>query len=966
MTGLNKKVEKVIKTTTYLLIFFSLLAVIVTDVRANPVPTWLTEAALPVTRADATAVTYNNMLYVFGGYQTSDTGQTSTVYAYSPATNTWTQEASMNSATWGSAAAVYNGVAYVFGGIDGVKNTKVQAYNFAGNSWTTRNNLPSNLAGQGEMAVTAGSLIYVFGGWSGTSAYSYNPSTDTYTQLANIPYSTRWGTCAYVNVNGQDEIYLMGGWDNKTGSVNTTYFYTPTNNSWTYAGTTPYPAYGGLRDDPVINGLIYFGYGQDNGIYYNRLYSYNPNTATWSSALPNGTYPRDGVACGVISGKLYVVGGRNSSASSDIQGLNYNEQFNPANAMPVNISPGQVTMCLGQSQKFTSSVSGGTKPFSYQWYLNGGAVSGATSSTWTFTPNQAGDYSVYLSVTDSLNNDAQSNTVNNVLVYNQLSNSINPASVNYLKLGGSQQFTSVVMGGVQPYSYQWYLNGGAVSGATSSTWTFTPNQAGDYSVYLSVTDSLNNDAQSNTVNNVLVYNQLSNSINPASVNYLKLGGSQQFTSVVMGGVQPYSYQWYLNGGAVSGATSSTWTFTSSATGTYNIYLKASDGNGTLAQSDTTTINVPLPVSVTINSTQNKISLGQSQTLTSLVSGGVAPYLYQWVSNGTEVSGATSSTWTFTPAQAGSYSVYLSVTDSLNKNIQSNTINEYQLTFGQSGLDSSSSGTVVTVDGAAKSFGDLPFSEWVESGASVTYSYSSIVSSGISGEQFVFTNPSGSISPITVASPVTVIGSWKTQYQITFMQSGLDTSVKGTIVTVDGSAKAFADLPFSEWVDCGSSVTYNYSSTVASGISGEQFTLNPLGTLSSSSIIMSAPKTAVANYKTQYLIVVASAHGNLPASDWVDASGNFTVSVTSPADTVQDGHQWVCTGFSVDGGVDRTGTTYAVINVQTTHMVEFAWKEQFWVTFDQKGVSNSIPINARIGSVNCTLPFSGPGLTKVPP
>ena len=93
------------------------------------------------------------------------------------------------------------------------------------------------------------------------------------------------------------------------------YYYTPAYNNWTYAGTTPYPAYGGLRDDPVINGLIYFGYGQDNGVYYNSLYSYNPKSATWSSALPNGTYPRDGVACGVINYKLYVVGGRNSSAN---------------------------------------------------------------------------------------------------------------------------------------------------------------------------------------------------------------------------------------------------------------------------------------------------------------------------------------------------------------------------------------------------------------------------------------------------------------------------------------------------------------------------------------------------------------------------------------------------------------------------------------------------------------------------
>ena len=322
---------------------------------ASPAPaptlTWTTKAVLPVSRADPPAVTYNNLLYVFGGYQISYSGGTSQVYAYNPSTDSWTQKASMNVATWGSAAAVYNGVAYVFGGVDGANGTTVQAYNFASNSWTTKNALPANLAGQGEMAVTVGSSIYVFGGWNGTGAYSYNPSTDSYAQLANIPFITRWGTCAYVNVNGQDRIYIMGGFSYVTGDgVNTMYYYRPAYNDWTYAGTTPYPAYGTLRDDPVINGLIYYGYGQKSGVYFSNLYSYNPNTASWSSALPQGAYPRDGVACGVINGDLYVVGGRNSSPSGGVPGLNYNEQFDPENTLPVNISPTQVTMHLGQSQ----------------------------------------------------------------------------------------------------------------------------------------------------------------------------------------------------------------------------------------------------------------------------------------------------------------------------------------------------------------------------------------------------------------------------------------------------------------------------------------------------------------------------------------------------------------------------------------------------------------------------------------
>jgi len=77
--------------------------------------------------------------------------------------------------------------------------------------------------------------------------------------------------------------------------------------------------------------------------------------------------------------------------------------------LSVTISPSSATLYVGQSQPFTSTVSDGAPPYSYQWYLNGTLVSGATSSTWTFKPTSAGSYSVYVKVTDSLGMVATSN-----------------------------------------------------------------------------------------------------------------------------------------------------------------------------------------------------------------------------------------------------------------------------------------------------------------------------------------------------------------------------------------------------------------------------------------------------------------------------------------------------------------------------------------------------------------------------
>ena len=76
----------------------------------------------------------------------------------------------------------------------------------------------------------------------------------------------------------------------------------------------------------------------------------------------------------------------------------------------VSISPSSEVMDVGQSQQFTSTVSGGASPYTYQWHLNSVAVTGATSASWTFTPATPGSYTVYLNVTDATNVVGTSNT----------------------------------------------------------------------------------------------------------------------------------------------------------------------------------------------------------------------------------------------------------------------------------------------------------------------------------------------------------------------------------------------------------------------------------------------------------------------------------------------------------------------------------------------------------------------------
>lgn len=87
----------------------------------------------------------------------------------------------------------------------------------------------------------------------------------------------------------------------------------------------------------------------------------------------------------------------------------------PVHAWSVTIEPTSVAMTIGQSQTFNSTIQNfpnATK--SYQWFLNGTQVSGATDDTWNFKPISTGNYIVYL-IVDCQGN-YQSNTAK-VVVY---------------------------------------------------------------------------------------------------------------------------------------------------------------------------------------------------------------------------------------------------------------------------------------------------------------------------------------------------------------------------------------------------------------------------------------------------------------------------------------------------------------------------------------------------------------------
>lgn len=81
---------------------------------------------------------------------------------------------------------------------------------------------------------------------------------------------------------------------------------------------------------------------------------------------------------------------------------------------------------------------------------------------------------------------------------------------------------------------------------------------------------------------------------------------------------------------------------------------------------------PSPPTVIITPASSTINPGQSVQFDSTISGGKAPYQYQWYLDGTPVPGATSGTWAFTSTTSGVHYVQLKVTDALNNTAFSDT------------------------------------------------------------------------------------------------------------------------------------------------------------------------------------------------------------------------------------------------------------------------------------------------------
>ena len=212
---------------------------------------------------------------------------------------------------------------------------------------------------------------------------------------------------------------------------------------------------------------------------------------------------------------------------------------------------------------------------------------------------------------------------------------------------------------VPTYSYQWKADGVAISGATNSTFVLTNTQHGAaITCTVTATDVDGSTDATTSATSAVVYADPVNTAAPSITGTAQVGQTLSCSTGTWSGSSiTYSYQWKAGGTNISGATSSTFVPTNAehgATITCTVTATNDGGNASATSSATAACVYAAPTNSAIPTISGTATEGQTLTAgNGTWAGSGIAYSYQWKRGGTNISGATASTYVLQSADVGS-------------------------------------------------------------------------------------------------------------------------------------------------------------------------------------------------------------------------------------------------------------------------------------------------------------------------
>lgn len=323
--------------------------------------------------------------------------------------------------------------------------------------------------------------------------------------------------------------------------------------------------------------------------------------------------------------------------------------------------------------------------FQYQWYRSGTLLPGETNHT--IVANQTGMYQALVDYGDcSFNANTDSNIVTVQIGSTGAGIGITPPSKTALCAGDME---TLLIDTTDPsWSYQWYKDGSAITGATTTSYTVDAGGAGfegDYQVEISAPGICTERSAPVTITNGGAFTVTRN--NPANVVVLP---SQPETLSVSTTANAPTFQWYRNGAMIGGANNATLDITQD--GTYYAAVTSSGSCSSTINSENTVAVVPASFEVVIDFDSSYTACVSTNAIievsmiNAVASDGTksdvtaqleTSFNYQWNRNGAVIGGATSQNISLTDnTENGDYTVSASLG---SYNETSNPINVQLLT-----------------------------------------------------------------------------------------------------------------------------------------------------------------------------------------------------------------------------------------------------------------------------------------------